>query len=495
MFRWYGIPYPATERRGSLLIEAILGIALFAIFATATFLTLLTGQESSQQGADRIRGIYHTQEALEVARSIRDRDFTELTIGQHGYTLDESGTWIFSGSSLSRQGYNTHLIVTPITDKKVRVTARTGWKHGYHRSGSTVLSLELTDWRNRSANVGDWSNITMATNMNLGAGSIPYLNDIVVDEDYAYVTSQLDGDGLYIFDVAEAGNPIRLSSAFTLGATAHKPVVYRDAIYLAVEDSGDEIKAFDISDPSALDESTATIATYDLPGDTDRAISLAHRGGVLVVGARGDADESELYTFDISNPNAITLLDELSIDDAPSINDIYVVGGYAYLATSANIQELMVIDISNPSDISIHAAYNAIDVQDGTAIRGTSTDFFLGRSNGNAIDEFLLITGSDGVPSTDLGDTYGADMGSIDEGHVYSMDTDLLGCYAFVGTDSSQKSLQIRDSHSTDIQEEAYVTLSGPARGVHYDMMTDRLYVTTSTGFHIFTTTGDGPCS
>ena len=490
---WHGIFRP-TVRRGSLLIEALLGIVLFAMFVTATFLTLLTGQESSQRGADRVRGIYYTQEALEVARSIRDGDFTELTAGQHGYSLDENGMWMFSGALLSREGYNTYLIVTPIIDEKVRITARTAWKHGYHHSGSTVLSLELTDWRNRAVGVGDWSNVTMAADLDLGVGGIPYLSDVIVAEDYAYVSSQLEGDGLYIFDVAEAGSPLRLSSAFTLEATVHKPVIYRDVLYLAVENSGDELKAFDVSDPAALDGATTPRATYDILGGTDRAISLARRGGVLLVGAKGDADESEFYTFDISNPDAITPLGELNIADAPSINDIFVIGHYAYLATSADIQELMVIDISNPSSPAIHAAYNAIDVQDGTAICGTSTGFFLGRAQGNAIDEFLLITGSDGVPSTDPGDTYGADMGSIGEGHVNAMDTDLQGCYAFIGTDSSQKSLQIRNGRSTDITEEAYVTLSSPARGVHYDVMTDRLYVTTNTGFHIFTTSGDGPC-
>ncbi len=445
-------------------------------------------------GADRIRGMYNTDQSLEVAQSIRNNDFTELTSGQHGYGIDESGNWVLSGTYITRYGYKTFMNIESLSDDKVRITARSDWKHGYHRSGATVLSIELTDWRSRTGGVGDWSNVDKTASIII-SGTPPYFNDVTSSEDYAYVTSSSAGDGLYIFDVSDEANPFRVSNSFTLGgAAAHKPVVYRDTLYLAVEGSGDEVKAFDISIPTGLDAATVATATYDIPGDTNRATSLARKGSTLFVGAKTDFDESEFYALDISDPTSITLRDELDIADDPTIYDVYVRGDYAYLATDKDTQEIIVVDISNFSDLSVHSAYNATDVQDGYAVRATSTGFYLGRAEGSAIDEYLLITGEDGVPSSDPADTHGADMGSGGEGTVNAMDMDTLGCYTFIATDFSSKELQIRSARYKSVLEETYVDFGGDARGVHYDMMNDRLYAATSSGFHILTPGEGGNC-
>src|SRR5690606_24190443 len=138
-----------------------------------------TGQESSQEGADRIRGIHFSEQAIEIAKSIRNRDFDALVPGQHGFTLNEDGEWILSGSTVERYGYATYLLVESIASDKVRVTARTRWKHGYHRSGATVLSLEMADWRTGAVGVGDWSQIAAAGDVVLSG--LPLLGDIVVD--------------------------------------------------------------------------------------------------------------------------------------------------------------------------------------------------------------------------------------------------------------------------------------------------------------------------
>jgi len=484
---------PHAGRPGSLLIEALLAIALFAVFATATFLVLLTGQEGSQEGADRMRGMHYTQEALEVAQSIRNSAFEELVPGQHGYTLDENGAWILTGSSLERSGYTTSMLIEPINSDKKRITARTIWKHGYHRSGAIVLSMEITDWRARTGDLGDWSLPQLRAEIDLSGGSIPFLNDIAVYDEYVFVTSSAAGKGLYIFDVSDPESPLRLSNTFMLGAASHKAVVYKNTLYLAVEGIGDELQAFDISNPAGLDSSTVPRATYNVPGG-GRVRALVRYGSILFVGATGMDNESEFYAFDISNPDSIALIGELAIEDDATVNDIFLRGQYAYLATSRDAQELIVIDVTNPSDMRLHAAYNAVDAQDGTAVRGTATSFYIGRAYGSAIDEFLLITGSEGVPSSNPIDTYGADMGSAGEGHVHAMDIDLLGCYAFIATDFSQKQLQIRSAASTEIPELAYRRLAGPARGVRYDPMKDRLYVATNTGFHIFTAPDQSPC-
>ncbi len=481
------------QRRGSLLVEAMLGIVLFGVFATATFLTLLTGQESSQEGADRIRGVHFTEQALEVAKAIRDRDFADIAVeGQHGFTLDEAGEWVLSGSSIERYGYTTSLFIHVIADDKIRAAARSTWKHGYHRSGATVLSTELTDWRSRSAGVGDWSNPSQAAEL-IVTGP-PYLGGIAVAGDYAFVTSAADGAGLYVFDVSDENAPFRVSTDFALPGGAQSPLVYNDTLYLVASEAGDEILAYDVSDPVSLNAATVPIASYDIPGGTNRGTALARKGTTLLAGALGDADESEFYALDISNPAQIMLTGEFNIAENPTVNDVYVSGIFAYLATASDIHEITIIDVSDPAAMQLHAAYNALDAHDGMAVRSSGTGFYLGRAAGAAIDEYLLITGSGGVPSTNPLNTYGADLGAAGEGAVNAMAVDTLGCYAFLATDYTYKEMQVRSARYKTIPEEAYIDLASDARGVFYDMMTDRLYVSTNTGFLIFTPGTGGDC-
>jgi len=235
-----------------------------------------------------------------------------------------------------------------------------------------------------------------------------------------------------------------------------------------------------------FDESTVPIATYNLPGGDNRANALARNGGVLFAVTEYHNDQSEVYALNISTSGSISLLDDINLPDDPTIYDAYVYRNYLHVATDKDTQEMIVIDISNPTDMEAVAAYNGSDVHDAYAVRANGTGFYLGRFQGSSIDEYLLITGTEGNPSGDPLDTYGADMGSPGQGTVNAMDIDPVGCYAFMATDYQLKELQIRSARDKGVPEETYVDLDTDGQGIYYEMLTDRLYLTTSTGFHIF---------
>lgn len=477
-------------RRGSLLIEVLLGIVLFGMFASASFLTLLTGQESSRTGSARIRGVYYTEQALEVAKAIRDLSWSELSGGRNGFTLTESGTWILTGSSLNRYSYNTYIIVDDVSADEKAIHARSAWKQGKFRSGATVLSLLLTNWRTDNG-IGDWSDINRIASVTFPA-TINF-NDMIAYKNYVYLTSErsANGHGLYIIDVSNPASPSRVSSAFRLPGTGHKPVAYRDRLYVMVEDgSNPEIKAYNIAAPTSLNGSTSPIATYNIPGGNDRGLSLAVKGNFLFAGADANGSQSEFYVFNISTGSLITLVDELNITGNHSVNDIFIRGDYALLATDSDTAELTVIDISDPSNVVEHAAYNATSVEDGLGARLAGTGFYVARSTG-ASDEYVLITGSGGWPSTDPAKSFGANIG----GGVNAMDMDPLGCYAFLATSNTSKELQIRSARYKTVDEEAYEDhTTGNGRGIYYDVTTDNLYLATESGFYVYEPGASSDC-
>ena len=136
--KWYHNPRPMIRPRficraqpGFLLLEALLGIAVFALFVSAIGFTLLYGQENTIMAGDRTRAAYYSEQALDAVRTIRDGSFSALTNGQHGVYVNAAGVWAFTGSQIVHSGgYITHVYVTQLDTDWKRVSARTRWKHG-----------------------------------------------------------------------------------------------------------------------------------------------------------------------------------------------------------------------------------------------------------------------------------------------------------------------------------------------------------------------------
>src|SRR3989344_1040227 len=83
---------------GFSLIELILAIALFSLFATALIGLLIISYGSNLQAEEKDLAVFYAQEGLEATYSIRRQAWNLLTNGTYG--LDNSnGYWEFSGSS------------------------------------------------------------------------------------------------------------------------------------------------------------------------------------------------------------------------------------------------------------------------------------------------------------------------------------------------------------------------------------------------------------
>jgi hypothetical protein len=266
-----------------------------------------------------------------------------------------------------------------------------------------------------------------------------------------------------------------VASAFSLGAPGYQMALSGTGLYIAVGSSGDEIHVYDVSSPSSFSASDL-LTSYNLPG-TARARSLAIKNTTLLVGAAESATsgEDELYTFDISSPSTVTLLD--SLDDTTSIVDISLRGTGAYLAGSQDTAEIRVANIGQPTNISFLGGYNLTDVYDGLSVVAFGTGTLLGRTNGSAISELTRFTvGTSAVPSSPPGPWY-REMG----GNVNAGDIDASECAGFFATSNSTKELQVVNVHGTALTEfTSYNTTTGDGRGIRYDATLDRVFLVTN---------------
>jgi hypothetical protein len=472
-------------RSGFLLVESVLALAVFALFLAAVGMAMISSAKAGSAAADRSRGTSLTQAALGGVQNIRDVSFASLTPGTHGVRLGSGALglrWVFEGSSIrTSDGFTTSVLIESLFSSHVRATATTAWNHGGGRSGSVILSQELTDWR-AGKSIGNWATPTLKGTY--VAPSTALFNDVALYGDYAFASSEISsgGRGLYVIDVSNPLLPTRVASAFDLGVAGRQLAVYGNTLYIVTGSSTQEIRAYNISSPSSF-SSSDLIASYNIPG-TARAQSVAIAGSRLIVGASYDASEKELYVFDISTPTAITLVGSQDTDG--TLDAIALRGASTlYFANSADVAELRVGDIVNPASprMPSGSGYNLTDTLDGSAVAFSGTGVVLGRASSSSIEELILFdVQNKTVPSSPPSPWYFNTGGTAN-----GIETEPGGRYVFVASNGSSKQLRVVDLwrwETASAPEKGYYTVAvGNGRGLAYDAWKDRVYLVTNTSF------------
>lgn len=530
----------AKARPGVLLLEVLLGIAVFLLFLGAVGLVLLNGEESTKAAGDRVRAAEHAKQALEAARSIRAASFASLTPGTHGVRVNSAtGKWeLFGAQTPGSGGYTTTLTIAAVAADQVMLIAKTTWNISPARVGTVTLSTVLTDWE-KSVQTGKWSNFVLSGSY-VHAGT-PLFNDIAIAGSYAYVTSEVSsgGAGLYIFDIANPTAP-SLAATQDIGSARYGNVVRGATLYVLTGDAAGELKAYDIG---ANPTSPALLASYDLPG-SGQAKAVFIDGNRLLVGATGLGPQAwapfpwravsralaaapgstcydssgnqsscgevcydewggqiacsssssaaasstppptgnDLFGFDISNPNVLAYKGSLYIE---GVNGISLTGTSAYLASPLDTAELRVANVKNLASMSIAGSHNLSDrTLDGLSTATAKTYLLLGTDRGTAVQEVTLFDISGGGPPV------GGPWYYEGSGAVVKVAMDATACYGFVAADSGRRTMhvvKVRDFSLQQLQTwDAPLPSNSGARGMHYDAAQDRLYLVNKRGFYIF---------
>lgn len=233
-----------TSRKGFLLMEAMLGVAVFGIFVTVIGGSRLVGQEWTVASGNRVRATFFAEEALNATRTIQGTDFSVLTNpgisdgNPHGLVFNlVTNAWSFVGTESLVDLYTTSVVVVKLGNDWVRVTATTTWIQENGLPGTVTLSTELTDWRKEDY-IGDWSSVTLEGSYTVTGSLAPLFNRVAIHGNTAYVTSDVSdgGAGLYVFDITSLASP-QLVKTINLGYEAHDlAVIGGEAI--AMNDTG-----------------------------------------------------------------------------------------------------------------------------------------------------------------------------------------------------------------------------------------------------------------
>ncbi len=476
---------------GFLLAEVLLGIAVFAVFAAAVAAVMISGQENTILGGDRTRGAYLAERSLEGARAIRDASFSSLSAGTHGIAVNGTGKWSYSGSQVSMTGGYVANVSVVSGGTGLLLTAQTKWKHGYNRSGSVVLTTEITDWRT-ARTLGDWSDVTLQGSVT--PGGTPEFTDIAVSGNYAFITGAISGggNGLYMYDVTDLSNPIRVNNGFDLGYDGYQMVVRGKTLYVLTADPSAELKVYSLSSLPALGFRTS----YDLEGSA-RGRSLQLDGSLLYAGTTHSLNVGydELYLFDVSNSGSVVLVSVLDDPDGGA-SGIALTGTAAYLASDDDAGELHVVNVVNSGSLAFATGSpkNLSGIEDTYAITVSGTAALLGRQRGTGIQELTVykLPASGGAP-TSAGPWYHEMSGS-----VLKLAADPESCYAFAAVRQRLKAVQIlnlRNFSLTELETYDLTTIADSGRSLWYDAPKDRIFfVSNKTLYILQPAAGTGSC-
>lgn len=485
--RWHHHQKQSGQRGGFLLLEVLLGIVVFSVFLGAAGVTMLSGQQGTMMGGDRVRGSYAALRGLEAVRSIRHRGYSSVTAGQHGVRIGADNKWEFDGTSqVFSGGYLNSVYVTALSSNLSRITSGTQWTFWPVRSGMTSLSTDITNWVG-TGSVNNWSSMTLQGSVTLTG--TPDINRIAVKGNYAYL-SAASNSRLYVIDISNLAAPTRVATSLSYGSETFGLAIRGNRLYVGTDSSTQEVAVYDLSSPASL-TSANLVASYNI-ASSPLIHALAFNGSTLFVGMENSGSQAELWAFSTSSGGTLTALDSLEI--GADVNDISIYGTGAYLATSDSSSELRVVNISSGANLSFatNGTYNFTSTEAGKSLFMSGTAALLGRARGTGIQEVVKINTKYGG-----GSPPGAAYYYEGSGAALDVDVDSTGCYGFISTQSVGKAVRVINFKNDTLPElTSYTSAYGPARAIYYDYIRDRLYVGTSTSFLIFQpTAGTGPCT
>ncbi len=469
------------KRSGSLLLEAIISIGIFAIFLGGIGLALVLGERSTTLSGDRTRAAFLAEQQLEAVRQMQAVSYASVTTGDHGLKLNASG-WSWSGTLVKNKGYTTWVTVTSKGTDWLEVTSNVKWNFGNTRSGSLALSTQLTNWK-KIATVGNWSTMTKIAQSTISG--TPDFQSIAINGTFAYITSTQasGGKGLYIYDITNPASPVRVASSFDLGTSAYGITSANNRLYLATADTEKEVQVYDITNPTSL--TTANMVnSFDLAG-SGKARSIAVYGSNVFVGSLNDPPHHQLTAIQMSESGPMTLLSSLAMSG--SVLGVALHNGYAYIANSYNVGEFQVVDIFDAENMNFApgVGIDMTDTQDGNIMAVSGTSALIGRLNGSTIEELTLYDiGLSPVPSPPPG-PWTLETG----GDIRAIATIYGSKYAFIGGAMSSNQIRVLDlikfAQGTAPVVKNYDT-AATIRGLVYDWQTDRMFAVSSSSLYVF---------
>jgi len=182
-------------------------------------------------------------------------------------------------------------------------------------------------------------------------------------------------------------------SELTIGSGIFALDAIRDVIFAATNSTSGQFVVIDVTHKNFPElVASVSLAGVDPYGSYPQARSIFYLDDRVYIGTKETAGP-EFHVFDVSNPQNPQQLGYLELTH--NINDIIVRGSVAYLATSSDSEELIVVDVTNPAAMSEIGFFNTgsslFNDRDAMSLYLLGNNLFLGRKRGTITNNELYM--------------------------------------------------------------------------------------------------------
>ncbi|MES2436850.1 MAG: hypothetical protein V4519_02470 [Patescibacteria group bacterium] len=235
--------------------------------------------------------------------------------------------------------------------------------------------------------------------------TVPNATSLDVLNDHVYVgalVSSTTEPSLYIFpkDISDTSQAIKIH----LNQGIRAVDVTQSHMFIAATGTTTQFHIVDIAEPlSATSISKATLP--GVSGSYPDAISIQYYRSRVYIGTHRTAGR-EFHIFDVENPSQPVWLGSREINH--NINDITVDWPYAYLATSGNTKDVIILNVSNPSSILEVSSISFSGNEDSQKIIRAGDILYIGRKRSTLPQnpEFVMVDSSNPLSPTLITSAY-----------------------------------------------------------------------------------------
>lgn len=405
-----------TKPRGFSTVEALLAVAVFGLLVMGIGGGFIYGRESTAGAGDHERAAYIAEEGIEAVRNIRNAGYSNLVNGTYGL-VQSGGVWTLSGVSDTTDIYTRAVTIADGGSNRKNITSTVSW--GTQGRQSQVVSL-LSNWS--AALAKSWANPSQYAGLNLTGTIAAYKVDTVGS--YAYlVRNSATGPNFFVINISTPTAPT-VAGTLTLAGTPTNISVSGNYAYVSNAGDTTELQIVNISNPA----SPTLAGTYNASGNGN-GLSVFTVGTTAYLSRAANGASDEFVIVNASNPASPTRTGGYALN--VSMNEVFVSGSVAYVATSSDTQELLVINMVFPSTLSLGTAVNLPGTTDAATVSGYGTTIVVGQGA-------ILYSGNFSTP---LIPVLGASVTL--PGTIYDIDASATNNYAFAGVNATSGEFQV----------------------------------------------------